>query len=79
MIRATVLAYDKEQSENEARTVGAGWFGCWPEDVTPVAVRTEAETEYAETSDMTTTYIRPTSTVYRTEYKIYGPGEYYDD
>lgn len=79
MIRATAVAYGKEQSESEARGIGANWFGCRPEEVTLKAVRTDAETEYAETSDMTTTYIRPTSTVYRTEYKIYGPGEYYDD
>lgn len=79
MIRATVVAYDKEQSENEARSIGAGWFRCRPEEVTLKDVRTVADTEYAETSDMTATYIRPTSTVYRTEYKIYGPGEYYDD
>lgn len=79
MIRATVVAYDKEQSESEARGIGANWFRCRPEEVTLKAVRTEAETEYAETSDMTMTYIRPTSTRYRTEYEIYGPGEYYDD
>lgn len=76
MIRATVMAYNKEQSENEARVIGAAWFGCRPEEVTPEAIRTESETEYAETSDMTTTFAYPTSTVYHTEYKIYGPGEY---
>lgn len=76
MIRATVKAYSKKESENEARAVGAGWFGCWPEEVSVVADRTEAETEYAETSDMTRTVAVPVSTVYYTEYRIFGPGEF---
>lgn len=79
MIRATVRACAKEESESEARVIGANWFGCKPEEVTLEAVRTEAETEYVEHSNMATTMLVPTDTTYCTEYKIYGPGEYYDD
>ncbi len=76
MLYTSVRAYDKEQSENEARVIGARWFGCRPEEVMIQAIRTESETEYAETSDMATTYAYPTSTVYYTEYRIFGPGEF---
>lgn len=76
MIRATVKAYSREESTNEARIIGANWFGCRPEEVNVVADRTEAETEYVEHSNAATTMMVATDTVYYTEYRIFGPGEF---
>ncbi len=76
MIRATVKAYTKKDSEDEARVIGANWFGCRTEEVSVVADHTEAETEYVEHSNMATTTLVPTDTVYYTQYRIFGPGEF---
>lgn len=71
MIRTTVKAHSKEESEQRAREIGANWFGCRPEEVDIIADRTEAETECVEHSDMLRTVAVPTETVYYTNYRIY--------